>query len=101
MNVNCKLTLTDMDRNILACFLSQKDVRRFATRKEVNELVYGFLESLLDDQVQTQCTGDQGPIARQRVEFDRSKVPTKYLDKPLSWQMGWYRGRYIIQSYAR
>ena len=44
MNVNCKISLTDSERNTLAKMLDGKQTKRLATRKDVNDFVTGCIE---------------------------------------------------------
>jgi hypothetical protein len=44
MNVNCKISLTDADRNRLAQLIDGKQTKRLATRKDVNEFITGCIE---------------------------------------------------------
>ena len=44
MNVNCKISLTDEERNRLAVLVDGKNSRRLATRKDVNDFVQGCIE---------------------------------------------------------
>ena len=47
MNVNCRVTLTDEQRNTLYRRITGKDVKRMVSRKEVCELVNDFIDELL------------------------------------------------------
>lgn len=47
MNLNCKLSLTDEQRNAIKRHLTGKDVKAMATRAEVCELVQELLEPFL------------------------------------------------------
>ena len=44
MIVNCKISLTDEERNRLARVIDGKVSKRLATRKDVNEFVYGLID---------------------------------------------------------
>ena len=44
MNVNCKISLTDEERNRLAALLDGNVSKRLATRKDVNEFVIGCID---------------------------------------------------------
>ena len=44
MNVNCKISLTDEERNRLAKLIDGKVSKRLATRADVNEFVKGIIE---------------------------------------------------------
>ena len=44
MNVNCKISLTDEERNRLAALLDGSVSKRLATRKDVNEFVIGCID---------------------------------------------------------
>lgn len=96
MNVNIKLSITDIDRSLIADVIDAKETKRLATRKEINRLVQGFLDGLT--QHEYDC---QEPSISVRAEFDQERVPAEYRDKPIEWQMGWYRGRYLTQSFRR
>jgi hypothetical protein len=100
MNVNVKLSITDIDRSLIANLLDAKETKRLATRAEINELVQGFIMGLTEH---TYCEQEDAAYQRRPVaqEFDQEKVPPHYRDKPLQWQMGWYRGRYLIQPSRR
>ena len=49
MNINCKLTLTDEQRNILKRRITGKDVKAMVSRKEVCELVNEYVQMLLTE----------------------------------------------------
>lgn len=44
MNVNCKISLTDLERNTLAKLIDGTQSKRLATRKDVNEFVAGCID---------------------------------------------------------
>lgn len=48
MNVNCKVSLTDEQRNLLYRRITGKDVKRLISRKEVCELVDDYIATLLN-----------------------------------------------------
>lgn len=99
MNVNIKLTLTDDQRNLIKRKLTGKNIKSMASRKEVNELVEGFIAATLED-----IEGDREVAQKfetRIAQFDQDKVPAEYRTKPLAWQMGWYRGRYINKPHVR
>jgi hypothetical protein len=100
MNVNVKLSITDIDRSLIANLLDAKETKRLATRKEITELVNGFIMGLTEHTYfeREDARFEERPV---RQEFDQEKVPVEYRDKPLQWQMGWYRGRYLIQPSRR
>ena len=93
MNVNLKLSLTDVERNILARILSAKATKRLATRREVKDLVDGFLAALLHAEDLDDAVPDK-PKEPQPV--DLSVVPTEYARRPLSWKLGWLRGWNLV-----
>ena len=101
MNVNIKVSLTDQERNLLKRKLTGKDVKAMVSRKEVNELVDGFMKAMLEDfEVEDDQRFDlSNDTIRPLQQFDQSKVPEQYRDKPLAWQMGWYRGRYVNKPF--
>ena len=104
MNVNIKVSLTDDQRNLIKRKLTGKAVKSMVTRKEVNYMVNGFMQALLEDLEQDHRIADSGQAQRNEVplqQFDQSKVPAEHRHMPLSWQMGWYRGRYVIKSFTR
>lgn len=47
MNLNCKLSLTDEQRNAIKRHLTGKDVKAMATRAEICQLVQDLLEPFL------------------------------------------------------
>lgn len=103
MNVNIKLSLTDRERNLLKRKMVGKDVKALATRADVNQMVNGFMQSMLEDVEAERANGVGIPRSMQPSgsiqQFDQSKVPEQYRDKPLAWQMGWYRGRYVNKPF--
>ena len=58
MNVNVKLSITDYDRNLIADRLDGKKSKRLVTRKEINELVAGFLDQYVRDQYDAECDAE-------------------------------------------
>ena len=99
MNVNIKVTLTEAERNLIACKLAGKNRKTYkVSRAEVRELVAGFVEGLLSDledehssQPITSCSKETATFASP-PKPDLSAVPRKYQDKPVTWQVGWLRG---------
>ena len=92
MNVNLKLSFTDEQRNLIKRRLVGKDVKALATRNDIKELVDGFVQSMLEEE-------QSSPAPAPKQEFDQRLVPEQYRDKPLQWQMGWFRGRYLIKPF--
>jgi hypothetical protein len=66
MKMNLNLTITDEQRNVLACLLAGKDVKRLATRDDVAGYVLGMLAGLFPRETHTEpvcskpdcCGGD-------------------------------------------
>lgn len=79
MNINLRLTLTDDERNQLAQRLDGKATKRLLKRRELKDLVDGFLAALLDDRTLTQAAGP-------------AQIPEAYQRRPVAWQQGWLRG---------
>lgn len=94
MNVNIKISITDPERNLIARKLDGKNIKRMISRKEVNELVAGFMEGLLSDleNESIERAGYDVPSARSLPPPDLSNVPDEYADKPDSWKIGYLRG---------
>lgn len=92
MNMNLKLSFTDEQRNLIKRKLTGKDVKALATRSDITEMVEGFVASVLEEEQPA-----PSPVPRATQQFDPSLVPDQYRDKPLSWQQGWFRGRYTIK----
>jgi hypothetical protein len=61
MKMNLNLTITDEQRNVLACLLAGKDVKRLATRDDVAGYVLGMLAGLFPR------TADQPDVCRHGV----------------------------------
>ena len=47
MNVNVKLSITDIDRDLLANYIDGKKSKRLATRADINKLVTELLDSVV------------------------------------------------------
>lgn len=94
MNTNIKIKLTDPERNLIARKLDGKKTKRMISRKEVNDLVAGFVEGLLCDieQEHIDRAGFDIPAARTLPPPDLSQVPAKYRDRSPQFQAGWVRG---------
>jgi ribosomal protein S11 len=60
VNVNVKITLTDEQRNAIACKLAGKQVARLATRADINALCQQAIEDLL---------AGVAPTSREVTEF--------------------------------
>ena len=88
------VSITDPERNLIARKLAGKNVKRMVSRKEINEMVAGFMEGLLQDieNESIERAGFDIPAARTLPPPDLTNVPKKYRDKPVSWQIGWLRG---------
>ena len=54
MNVNCKISLTDEQRNTLKQKMAGKPIKAMVSRKEVCELVNDYIDSLLNGEVPTE-----------------------------------------------
>lgn len=95
MNVNCKVTLTDEERNIMLRNMTGITRKRMVSRSEVNDFVAGCVQGILIDvPVPKELVVDKhvAPV------YDLSLVPSKYDRKTEAWRIGWYRGRYVIQA---
>ena len=83
MNLNCKLSLTDEQRNNIKRHLTGKNVKALAKRAEICQLIEDLLEPFLDAPKDTTinapfntkekrddatCAGDTGPGAKRRRE---------------------------------
>lgn len=91
MKTIVKVTLSDQQRNEIARKLDGKNCKRMISRKEVNSLVAGFMEGLLDD---LDCARTESHLGEyyEPAKPDLSRVPEKYRDRPVEWQLGWLRG---------
>lgn len=93
MNTNIKISLTDPERNLIARKLDGKNTKRMVSRKEVNELVAGFVEGLLEDLQDEHFDGwGKEFVAPTLAAPDLSQVPAKYRDRSPQFQAGWVRG---------
>tara|TARA_R110002049_G_scaffold49247_6_gene141088 strand:+ start:15721 stop:16023 length:303 start_codon:yes stop_codon:yes gene_type:complete len=54
VKTNVSINLTDEERNIIAKRLQGKEVKSMVTRKELGDLVQGFVHGLLDYEPQTE-----------------------------------------------
>lgn len=67
MKVNVHLSITDYDRNLIADRLDGKKSKRLVTRKEINELVAGFLDQYVRDQYDAECEAEIQAPARKEI----------------------------------
>ena len=90
MKVNIKLAISDSDRNLIARKLAGKDIKRLASRAEINELVRGFIEGYLTELLNEPLN----PATQAPTPPDLSLVPAVYSGKSDHWKASYLRGRY-------
>lgn len=95
MNGIFRYTVTDAQRQLIAGVIDGRLSKRLATRVEIAAILDGALtgacEALTDSELP----------AHERVPFDPTLVPKQYQQQPLSWQRGWWRGRYNLRPFSQ